>query len=123
MTNPNLRAGFLTLQVNGDVLDVVGNVDYNTGEPKREKLKGPDRVHGTKEEPQIPFIECEVRIKAGFDIQAFKNTVDATVVLILATGDQIMLEGADYSAEGSGKTDDGSLQCRFEGQTGEYIEA
>lgn len=117
----NRRAGTINLQVNGNVYDAVGSFTYNLGRPKREMLTGPDRVHGYKELPQVPFVEGEIRDAGDLDVAALLDTVDATVTLRLADGKTIMLRDAAFCGEGNGDTEDGKIAVRWEGKSAEEV--
>jgi hypothetical protein len=117
------RAGYTTLSVNGESYDIVGDVTYNLGKPKREKLVGPNGTQGYKELPQVPFIDGMVRTSSDFSRSDFADIVDATVLLKHADGTSIMVQGADYCAEGDGSTEEGTMQFRFEGDAAEEISA
>ena len=117
----NRRAGTINLQVNGQVYDALGSFTYNLGRPKREMLVGPDRVHGYKELPQIPFIEGEIRDAGDLDMSAVQNMVDATVTLRLANGKTIMLREAAFCSEGNGDTEEGKFAVRWEGKNAEEV--
>lgn len=111
----NRRSGTMQIQVNGVVYDAVGNFSYNLGNPDREALVGPDRVHGYKELPKAPMIEGEIRDSSDLSLDVVQNLTDATVTITLANGKQIMLTEAWYSAEGTVQTEEANIQFKFEG--------
>lgn len=111
----NRRAGTLTIQHNGQVMDAVGNFSYNLGQNIKTGLVGPDRVHGFKSLPQVPFIEGEIRDASDLDLESLVNLEDATLTLVLANGKKIMLTEAWYAAEGTGQTEEANIQYKFEG--------
>ena len=122
MTSPNRRAGTLSLQINGNIFDAVGNFSYNLGAPKREALVGPDRVHGFKELPQAPMIEGEIRDAKDLDLKnAILNAVDATVTITLANGKVVMLREAYYSGDGNIGTEEANVEFSFHGMSAEEI--
>lgn len=115
------RAGILFLKVNGSIQDAKGNFSYNLGKPKRESIVGADKVHGYKEMPQPAFIEGEITDSASLDLAALIATDDATITLELANGKVIVLRNAWYAGEGTGQTEEGNIQCRFEGASAEEV--
>lgn len=118
----NRKAGFLNVQFNGEVYDAIGSFTYNLGEPKREGLVGPDRVHGYKEMPQVPFIEGEIRDVSNVDVKnSILNAVDATITIKLANGKTVMLRDAWYAGDGDIGTEEANIQIRFEGISAEEI--
>jgi len=121
MAESSRRGGTINIQVNGQVYDGIGSFSYNLGQPKREMLVGPDRVHGYKEMPQVPFIEGEIRDSSTLDMKKFLNTIDATVTMKHANGKTIMLRGAVFCSEGNGDTEDGKFAVRWEGLSAEEV--
>lgn len=119
----NRIAGTIAIQVNGEVYDAVGAFTYNLGAPKREMLVGADRVHGYKEQPQIPFIEGEFRDSSSIDLGVLTSIVDATVTVKLANGKTFMLRNACWASEGDVETEEAKIKVRFEGMSGEEIPA
>jgi len=82
----NRRAGIIYLKVDGDQKECVGDFSYNIGAPKRTALIGSDGVHGFGEEPQVAFIEGEVRDSYGLDLETLAKLEDVTVTLELNNG-------------------------------------
>lgn len=121
MAQRNRRSGKINVQVNGQVFDAVGEFTYNLGQPKREGLVGPDRVHGYKELPQIPMIEGEVRDASNLDVAGLLNLTDATITLELANGKTIMLREAWYAGDGNVGTEEANIELKFEGMSAEEV--
>ena len=113
----NRRSGTMKLQANGVIYDAVGSFSYNLGNPDREALVGPDRVHGYKELPKAPMIEGEIRDASDLNLSIIQNLTDATVTIELANGKQIMLSEAWYAAEGTVQTEEANIQFKFEGMS------
>jgi len=119
--NPNRRAGIIRFKVDGQVYDAKGNFTYNLGHPKRESLIGSSGVHGFMEKPQVAFIEGEITDRGSLNLQALVTAESITATLELANGKTIVLRDAQYSAEGTGNTDEANIQVRFEGVSAEEI--
>jgi len=115
------RGGLIQVQVNGEVFDAKGNWTYNLGRPKREAIIGMDVVHGFKETPQAAFIEGEITDRGTLDLATLVSLVDATVTLSLANGKVIVLRDAWFAGDGTGNTDEGNVDARFEGSGAEEI--
>ena len=110
----NRRAGVINVQADGVVFDAVGNFSYNIGQPMREELVGPDKVHGYKELPQVPYIEGEIRDSANMDLKNdLLNLTDATITLNLANGKTVLFRNAWYAAEGTVQTEEANAQFKF----------
>ena len=115
------RGGIISLKVDGQQLDAKGNFTYSGGEPVREGLAGSDGVHGFKETVRVPFIEGEITDRADLDVSALKKTENATVTIQLANGKVFVLRNAWFAGESTGNTEEGNLNVRFEGLSGEEI--
>lgn len=119
----NRRSGALFVKVSGRQYDAKGNFTYNPGSPKRDAIVGPDRVHGYKELPQVPYIEGEITDASDLDLVVFTTLKDETVTLELANGKVFILRDAWYAAEGNVQTEEANIQVRFEGMSGEEVPA
>lgn len=117
----NRIGGLISLKINGDIYFAKGNFTYNLGIPRKEGVVGADRVHGYKETPQIPYIEGEITDRRELSLEALQETTDATVTLELANGKVIVLRQAWYASEGVGNTEEGNVECRFEGMSAEEV--
>ncbi len=116
-SRPGFRlGGIIEVIVNGRKYDARGAWSYGLGTVKRTAHVGPDgAIHGFTETPQPGFIEGEISDRHDLSMKEIANTVDATVVLSLANEKVIVLRHAAYVGDATGKTEDGSFSCRFEG--------
>lgn len=121
MSNKTRIGGIVYLNVNGEQLDVKGNFSYGHGQPKREAVVGQDGVHGHTAKPQVPFVEGEITDRADLDVKALLNVENATVTLELYNGKTFVLRDAWQAGAGEGNTEEGNLEVRFEGLSGEEI--
>lgn len=115
------RAGTIQVQINGEVQDAKGGFTYNLGRPKREAIIGSDVVHGYKEIPQVAFIEGVITDRGNLDLSALVTITGATVTIALANGKTVMLNQAWFAGEGTGSTEEGEIQVRFEGADAEEV--
>ncbi|MFT4118688.1 phage tail tube protein [Bradyrhizobium sp.] len=115
------RGGIIELKVDGSLFSAKGNFTYNLGKPKRDAIVGTSEIPGYKETPQVPFIEGEFTDNVDVDLEALVTYENATLTLRLANGKTIVLRDAWYAAEGTGNTDEGNIQFRFEGLSAEEI--
>lgn len=113
--------GIIFLKVNSQQLRAKGNFTFNLGRPKAEAIVGADAVHGYKEMPQVPFIEGEITDGSDMSLEALVSTRNATVTLELANSKVVVLREAFYAADGTGNTEEGNMQVRFEGISAEEI--
>lgn len=109
--------GVMFLAVDGQRWDAKGNFTYNLGRPKREAVVGTDGVHGYKETPQAPWIEGEITDRGTIPLDELLLVTDATVTLELANGKIFVLRSAWYAADGTGNSEEGNVEVRFEGLT------
>jgi hypothetical protein len=120
------RAGIIQVTVDGVRFDAKGNWEYNLGRPVRETIVGSDGVHGFMEKPQAAFIAGEITDSASLSLEALVGIEEATVVLQLAVGPNgpakaIVLNGAHFVGEGTGNSEEGNIEVRFEAADGKEI--
>lgn len=117
----NQRAGLIHVTVDGVVFDVKGNFTYNLGTNKREAVIGADRIHGFKEQAQVPFIEGQITDRGGLSVKALTNVVDATVVLLAGSGKTIVFRNAWFAGEGNITTEESAIDVRFEALSADEV--
>lgn len=120
------RAGIIQLTVNGARYDAKGNFEYNLGLPVRETIVGSDGVHGFMEKPQPAFVAGEITDSSSLSLEALVSIESATVVLQLAVGPNgpakaIVLSDAAFIGEGTGNSEEGNIEVRFEAGSGKEI--
>jgi hypothetical protein len=113
------RGGVIQLKVGGVTYDCAGQFSFNLGAPKREAIMGPDGIHGYKELPQVGYIEGEITDANGLSLTNLANVTGTPVSLTLANGKTVSIGSAFYAAEGTGQTESGNYQVRFEGDAQE----
>lgn len=121
MASKNRVGGVISLKIDGDMLFAKGNFTYNLGIPRKEGVVGSDRVHGYKETPQVPYIEGEITDRREISMEAIRKIEEATITLELANGKVIVLRQAWEASEGTGNTEEGNAEVRFEGMSAEEI--
>ena len=115
------RGGIIFLNIDGVRHDCKGAFDYNIGAPKRDAIVGHDTVHGYKELPQVSFIEGAITDRGTLALETLLNIKQATVTLELANGKVIVLRDAWFAGEGTGNTEEGEIEVRFEGMSADEI--
>lgn len=115
--------GIIEVKVDGQIHRAKGDFTYNPGVAKREAVIGSDGVHGWKETPQVPFIEGEFTDVGaeGPDMIALRKVKSATVFLQLGNGKAFVLRDAVYAGDGTSHTEEGNMDVRFEGMSGEEV--
>ena len=111
--------GTIFFRVNGVQQDAKGSFEYNLGAPKRDPVIGPDRVHGHKEMPQVPYIQGAITDRSDLDVRALVMLIDGTATLELANGKTFSLSEAYYAHEGGITTEEGEIPIRLQGVTGQ----
>jgi hypothetical protein len=117
----NLIAGIMEFKVDGEIQNAKGNFTYNLGKVKRDAIVGPDRVHGFKALPQVPFIEGEITDRSDMNVENFLDIENSTITLSLANGKVIVLKEAWFAGEGNVQTEEANIACRFEGMSCEEV--
>ena len=113
MSNKRI-AGLLEITLNGKTVNAVGSFALNLGQPKRDMLVGPDRVHGHSEKPQAPSGKGEIRDGNALNItNQILNMVDATIVATVANGKKYSFSGCVYTGDGDGDTEEGKFQFEW----------
>ncbi len=115
------RGGLIQFQIGGVLQDAKGSFSYNLGRPMREAIIGSDTVHGYSEKPQVAFIEGEITDRGTLDLASLVETTSTTITLELANGKVVVLRDAWYAGEGTGNTEEGNIEVRFEGASGEEV--
>ena len=108
-------AGTISFLINGTVYNAAGDFTYDLGAPKREMLIGPDRVHGYKETPKVPYIEGDLRDAKTVNVGTLTRLDNAEITLELANGKVVTLSGAAFCGDGTVTTADAVIKARFEG--------
>lgn len=121
MSGSIMRAGTITLKVDGGVFDAKGSFTYNLGNKRRQMIAGSDKVHGAFSTVQVPFIEGVITDGDQVDLAAIQNAVDVTVTLDLDNGKTILLSRAVYAGEGNVTTEQGEIAVRWEGMSAREI--
>lgn len=110
----NAVGGTIYIAVNGQNLRAKGNWTYNLGLPKREAIVGADGVHGYKTMPQVAYIEGTTTDRGDVDLADLVGATDVTVTLDLANGKTIGLFSAWFAGDGTGTTEEGEFNVRFD---------
>lgn len=117
----NRVGGQIFIKVDGQMYDAKGAFTYSLGGTKKEGVVGHDRVHGYKELPQIPYMEGEITDRQSLSLAALQAITDATATIELANGKTFVLRNAWYAGESKGGTEEGNIDFRLEGMSGEEI--
>lgn len=118
MTDPNRVAGTIEVSVNDTLLWAKGSFTWHLGTPKRDDVIGADKPHGYTETQQMSYIEGVITNRKDLNAKALFNTTQATVVLDLGGGKQIMIADSWFSGEGTGSTEAAEIPVKFSSALG-----
>lgn len=116
-----LKGGIIQFQADGATYDAKGAFTHNIMPAKREAVVGSSGVHGFKQTPQVPYIAGKITDDGSLDLKTLFSMTNATVTLQEANGKTVMLRGAYYAGSGEVETDEGEIDIRFEGKSGEEV--
>lgn len=117
----NRVGGTMYLQVNGEVMDAVGEFSYNLGTRKRTGVTGTSGPQGYIEEQQIPFIEGKIRDRSTLKVKNLTELDDVTVTVRIAAGKTVMLREGWFAGDGNVNAATGEVEVRFEGMLCEEV--
>ena len=114
--------GHFTVSIGGEkLLATDGECTYNAGVPKYVAEKGSDgRVAGFSSETEVPFIELEIYLPAGFDSKKLMEAKNAEIIADFANDTSFILRGAYRVSEGDHNSK-GRLKIKFEGMEAELV--
>lgn len=123
MQDTGARSGTIFVKADGEMYEAVGEFKFGLGKPTREGLVGPDKVHGFKEMPTIPFIEGEFRDGKNVSLDKIAAIKSATITLELANGKVYSFKEAwSCNPDGLGMgTEEGNIAVRFEAMSGQEV--
>lgn len=115
-TNRRL-AGITSFTVNGSAFNVT-EFSWDPGTTERESLTSLSGVDGFREAPVAPYIAGKFRDAQSVNVSAFPTLSNATVVVQLANGKQIVGHNLWYIGRPGVGGADATFDFRFEGSAG-----
>ena len=109
------RAGIASLEINGEAVDVVGDLTYDATVIKREMLIGQSGIQGYSEMPKPGAISASIRDSGNMSVAAFLNMTAVPVVGTLANGKTVYGDTLTCTECSEVKTQDASFTVKFEG--------
>jgi hypothetical protein len=107
-------AGIISLTINGDTWDVVGDWEYSPVTVTRETMKGQSRVEGYSEMPNQAYMSGRMRDRSDATVYSLNGMTDATLVAQLANGKTVYGSSMWQTGEIGVNTQDGVFTIRFE---------
>ena len=108
------KFGIKSLVIDGKRHLCKGEVEYNTGAPKREPVNGADQFHGLKYSGQHAFIKGSLTDPGDLNVSDIVGLTDVTVTANLVNGKAVTGTLSNVS-EGTMKTGEGELEFEFVG--------
>ena len=112
-------AGTCFVKVNGNQLELEGNVEFPLCEVQRESMLSTAGVAGYKETVVAPYVSGDFIVPKDFPIQEIKENCAQTITVECANGMVYTLSGAYVTDVIAYKPIDGTLSVKWEGTNGE----
>lgn len=113
--------GRVAIRVGGRLIDAPGEFTFRLGQPARSAALGPAGPVGYLEEPGTAMIAGDIYYLNAEDIDAIVRGEDQNVQLDLATGVQLVMEGAWFSGEGEVDVAAGTLAAEWTAPTARIV--
>jgi len=114
-------AGITYINVDGIPLELKGSINVAPGNTSRETIVGQDGVHGYKEIPVVPFVECTITDSANIDLNAIEKLANVTVTVELANGKTAVVNQAVQVNQLENNPEEAEVTVRFEGTSGAWL--
>ncbi len=114
-TSTTRRAGVASAEINGEAVDVAGDLTYSPYSVKREMLIGQSGVQGYSEMPVTGFISMRVRDSGMMSVAAFMSMTDVPVVAVLANGKSVYGNNMTCTEASEVATAEATFSVKFEG--------
>lgn len=112
---PGLRAGLATLEIDGEVFDLIGDGTYDATILNREPLVGQSGPQGFSEMPKYGTIGGQLRDAGNLTVSAIKLKTSSSVKLVMANGKTVAGDGMFCTECSPVNTVEGSFNVMFAG--------
>jgi hypothetical protein len=112
---PGLRAGLATLEIDGEVLDLVGDGTYDATVLDREGLVGQSGTQGFSETAKYGSIGGQCRDAGNLTVSAIKLKTSSNVKLVMANGKTVQGDNMFCTECSAVNTAEGTFTIMFEG--------
>lgn len=113
-------AGICYIKVDGDQLEVAGDIEVPLSEIKRETVMGLAGPAGLKEMALEPYVKLSAIFTPDFPIDTITKNTELTVTAELPNGRVYTLSGAFLRGESAVKPEDGKVDLDFGGKKGQW---
>ncbi|WP_028310983.1 phage tail tube protein [Derxia gummosa] len=114
-------AGVCYLKVDGELIEIAGDVECPLTEFKREPVMGADGVVGYKETPVAPYIKVTGITTPGFPIEKLRQMTDGQGTAEFANGRVYSLSGMWLQGDTGVKSEAGTADLEFYGLKGRWL--
>lgn len=114
-------AGTAYIKVDGKQYALRGNMTVSPSKSEREGIAGMDGVHGFKEMPRVPFIECDITDGADVSLPDMQAHDNVTVTAELLNGKTYVLREAWVVGPLDLDAAEGQFTIRWEGMSCDEI--
>lgn len=112
-------AGTCYIKVDGEQLELQGNLQFPLSKTTREVVTSTAGVVGYKEEVNPPYISGDFIVPKDFPIDKVFNSTGLTVTAECANGQVYTLSNAFATGDSDYKPIDGTVSIRFDGEDGD----
>ena len=109
------RAGLVTLEIDGEAMDVAGDLAYDATLYKREPLEGQSGPQGYSEMLKYGFISASIRDAGTLSQQRMMEKVNVSVTAVTATGKTVYGASLTCMECSEVKTAEGTFDVKFVG--------
>ncbi len=109
------RAGIASAEIDGEAVDVAGDLTYNPSTVKRETLSGQSGIQGFSEMPMASKMSFKARDSGSLTVAAYNAKTNSTLVFVLANGKTVRGEGLWCTNTGDVNSAEGTFDVEFEG--------
>ncbi|HEX3984827.1 MAG TPA: phage tail tube protein [Acidisoma sp.] len=112
---PSARGGTASIEVDGDVIDLVGDGNYDATTVTREPLIGQSGPQGFSEMPKYGTIGGQFRDAGNLTVSAIKAKTSSSVKLTLINGKTVSGDGMFCTECSPVATQEGTFNVTFAG--------
>ena len=109
------RAGVASLEIDGEAVDVAGDLTYAPYSTKKEMLLGQSGVQGYSEMPITGFISARLRDSGTLSVASFLLKTDSSIVAVLANGKTVYGNNMVCTESSEVATAEATFSVKFEG--------
>lgn len=120
-TSMGVRAGTVSVEIDGVAVDVASELTYDATTVKREILVGQSGVQGYSESPKAGFLSFVMRDSGGLSQASIIDIGQVVVVAVLANGKTVTGSPVVATDVAGVNTAEGTFEVKFEGTVVEIV--